>query len=56
MRSMVPGIAQVDNGAGVIVSVTEHGMVFHVNEHRPAGIDLSLVLGKAKPGSPVAVD
>ena len=53
---MAPGIVQIDKGAGVIVSGTEHGMAFDVNEHRPAGVNLSLVLLKAESGSSVPGD
>ena len=56
MATVVPGIVQIDKGTGVIVSGTEHGMLFELNEHRPASVNLSLVLSKGESISAIAVE
>ncbi len=49
MVIMIPGVMQVHYGALCIVSKTEHGVAFNVNEHRTSIINLRPVIAKSEP-------
>lgn len=49
MIAVVPSVVQVHRIAGIIVPVAQHGVAYYLDQHRPAGIYLRLVLGKGEP-------
>jgi len=55
MLTEIPGIPDIDQVPRGIIPVTGHGMAFHMDHHRPAGIDLCLVLLKGKSPRQVVV-